>query len=354
MVWQAEVEPVVRRVLRSQDVAGMVLAVARADASPEYLTVGADAAGHPLCADTLFPVASITKLATALAVLRLADRGLLGIEDPLARHLPDAAAARPGITLRSLLTHTSGLRYDVAGHKAPYTPGLDWPALARACLATPPVELPGTRVNYSNVGFGLLAVVVERVTGESFPAALGALVLEPLAMEGYLGQEPPRTPARIGGDLGDGVGAELERYNSPFWRSLGLPWGGLVTTASGALRLVQAYAGRPPGFLSSLLLAQATTDQTGGLPGGVMAHIMEWPRCPWGLGVELRGEKLPHMAPASASPESFGHGGASGCLVWHDPRRGVSWAMLTTRTFEDVWREWADIGAAVLAAGAGR
>jgi CubicO group peptidase (beta-lactamase class C family) len=354
MTWQAEVQPVVEQVMRSQDVAGMVIAVACGAQAPEYLVVGCDAAGQRLHEDTLFPVASVTKLATALAVLRLVDRGMLGIEDPLAKHVPEAAAARPGITLRTLLTHTSGLRYDVAGHKAPYSRGLDWPTLAQACLATPPVDSPGARVNYSNVGFGLLAVVVERVTGVAFPAALRDLVLAPLGIEGYLGIEPPRPPARIGGDLGTGVGTELERYNSPFWRSLGMPWGGLITTADGALRLVQAYAGRPADFLSPAVVAAATRDQTGGLPGGVMAHIMEWPRCPWGLGVELRGEKLPHMAPIEASPESFGHGGASGCLVWSDPRADVSWVMLTTRTFDDTWREWAAIGAAVLAAGGRR
>ncbi len=336
--------------MASQAVAGMVIATVRGDDRPTYLVAGTDAGGQRLGEDSLFPVASITKLATALAVLRLADRGQLGVEDPLATHVAEAVAARPGITLRTLLTHTSGLRYDVAGHRAPSTRGLDWPALARACIATPPVDPPATRVNYSNVGYGLLAVVVERVTGQPFPAALRDLVLAPLAIEATLGAEPPRPPARIGGDLGDGVGTELERYNSPFWRALGLPWGGLVTTAAGALRLVRAYAGDPPGFLSPELLARATQDQTGGLPGGVMAHVMEWPRCPWGLGPELRGEKLPHMAPIEAAPESFGHGGASGSLVWHDPRAAVSWAMLTTRTFDDAWRAWAAIGAAILRA----
>jgi CubicO group peptidase (beta-lactamase class C family) len=83
-----------------------------------------------------------------------------------------------------------------------------------------------------------------------------------------------------------------------------------------------------------------------------MAEVMEWPRCPWGLGVELRGDKTPHMAPPEASPASFGHGGASGAFVWCDPARGVSWAMLSTRTFLGWWRDWAAIGSAVLAWGA--
>jgi CubicO group peptidase (beta-lactamase class C family) len=195
---------------------------------------------------------------------------------------------------------------------------------------------------------------VERVTAQPFPAALAELVLSPLGIEGCLGVEPPRMPARITGDLGADAGTDSEPYNSARWRALGSPGGGLATTAAGALRLVEAFAGQPNGFLSSALLAEATRDQTDGLAGGIMAGVMEWPRCPWGLGVELRGEKTPHMAPTEAAPASFGHGGASGALVWADPTAGIAWAMLGTRTFLSWWRDWGTIGSAVLTALADR
>jgi beta-lactamase class C len=344
------VQPVVEEVLRANAVPGLVIAAARGAEPAEHLVVGTDGSGRALAIESLVPVASVTKLATALAVLRLADRGALLLDDALVLHAPDASAADEGITLRTLLCHTAGLRYEVATAWTPGRRRLGWPDLTRAYLAAAPVAPPGTLVNYSNVGYGLLGIVVERVTGQRFPVALDELVLTPLGIEGYLGVEPPRLPARITGDLGEHAGTDREPYNTPHWRAQGSPGGGLVTTAAGALGLVQAFTGQPTEFLSSATLAEATRDQTGGLPGGIMAGVLEWPRCPWGLGVELRGEKTPHLAPAEAAPTSFGHGGASGALVWVDPTVGVAWAMLGTRTFLSWWRAWPKIGAAVLQA----
>lgn len=350
--WPDTLQPLVEKIVCEAQVPGMVITAARGDGVPTHLVVGADAAGSPLAADTLFPVASITKLVTALAVLRLVAAGALDLDDTLEGHLPDSAAAGTGATVRDLLCHTSGLPTDLAASAAPYAPGLDWSILARACLATPLVERPRTRVRYSNLGAGMLAIVVERLTGQPFATALGELVLAPLGIEGYLSAEPPRAPICVGGALGEHAGSALEPYNSVFWRTLALPWGGLLTTAAGALALVRAFAGAPAGFLPPALLAEARCDQTGGLGGG-MIGFLEWPRCPWGLGVELRGTKEPHYAPSAAAPASFGHGGASGCLAWYDPSSGVAWAMLGTCTPEGWWAHWPAIGAALLASADG-
>jgi beta-lactamase class C len=246
------------------------------------------------------------------------------------------------------MSHTSGLPVDLPEGTAPYKKGLDWPKLAKACLATPLAEEPKTRVNYSNLGYGLLTIIVERMTGKPFSGALEDLVLRPLEIEGYLGVEPRRTPAKIVGHYGEHEGTELEPFNSPFWRSLAMPWGGMVTTASGALALTRAFSGVPEGFLPPALLSEATHDQTGGL-GGEM-FMQKWPRFPWGLGVEVRGDKEPHFTPAEASPSSYGHVGASGCMAWHDPEAGITWAMLGPRMFLDwVWG-WPEVGRAVLEA----
>jgi len=103
------------------------------------------------------------------------------------------------------------------------------------------------------------------------------------------------------------------------------------------------------GFLPPDLLAEALRDQTGGLAGG-MIGFLEWPRWPWGLGVELHGDKSPHWVPDMADPASFGHAGASGCLAWVDPTIGGAWAMLGARTGEGWLPDFPIVSAAIQAA----
>jgi beta-lactamase class C len=339
----------VEEAMRAGQVPGMVLAIARGDRPIEYLAAGTDALGRPLARDSLFPVASITKMATALVVLRLAEMGALSLDDPIAEHLPSAASAEPGVTIRTLLCHTSGLPVEAAGSSAMYAHGLDWPALATACLLTSLEAPPNTRVQYSNAGYGLLAVIAEHQTGKDFPDALASLVLEPLGVEGYLGAEPPRAPAALAGVRGEHAGGDLEPFNSAFWRSLAFPWAGLVTTVDGALAIVRAFWDAPRGLISEATRAEATRSHTGNLGGGFVEPLF-WPHCPWGLGPDIRGQKAPHWAPAEAGPESFGHSGASGTLAWASPSHGVAWALLGARTADNGWllRRAPAIGAAIL------
>jgi CubicO group peptidase (beta-lactamase class C family) len=331
-------------------VPGMVVAAARGAGPVVTFAYGADADGAPLSAESLFPVASVTKLATALAVLQLSDAGLLDIDEPLSMHLPDSAAARSDAALRDLLCHTAGLPLDLNSEAAPYAIGLSWPGLAQACLEAFPERPPGEIVQYSNIGYGLLGIVVERLTGQPFSQALAQLVLKPLGISATLGDEPPRRPARIADVRGAHAGSAIEPFNSPFWRSLGFPWGGLVTTAAGALALAQAFLGLPGDFLRAETRALATRSQTGELAGGFQPPLF-WERCPWGLGPDIRGGKQPHWAP-SGMPTSFGHSGASGCLAWADPVTGIAWAMLGTRTADSGWlvRRGPALSASIIAA----
>jgi len=348
----ASVRRAVEEAMRAGQVPGIALAVARGDRPVEHLVVGTDALGQPLARDSLFPVASITKLATALAILRLVDSGALALDDPLSQHLPSASGAEPGVTIRKLLCHPSGLPLDVSAAAAPYTHGLDWPTLATACLLTSLEAPPDTRVQYSNVGYGLLAVIVELHTGKDFPAALAELVLRPLGVEAYLGDQPARAPAVITGVRGQHASSDLEPFNSTFWRGLAFPWAGLVTTAGGALALARAFRDAPAGFLSFATGAEATRSHTGDLGGGFVEPLF-WPRCPWGLGPDILGHKTPHWAPAEAGPDSFGHSGASGALAWVSPAHDVAWAILGARTADNGWllRRAPAIGVAVLGGG---
>ena len=226
---------------------------------------------------------------------------MLDLDDLLGVHVPEAAAAAGGVTLRRLLSHTAGLPYAIPEQSLPWTADLDWPAIARATVETPLSHEPGTRIQYGEVAYNLLAIVVERATGDPFGEAMRSLVLEPLAIEGHFGVEPPRLPAVIADIRGPHVGTPLEPLNSPFFRAIGFPAGGMVTTAGGALALVRAFQGRPSGFLKPETVAEATRNQAGDLAGGLFGPL-HWTPCPWGLGPELHGEKAPHWAPRAASP----------------------------------------------------
>ncbi len=342
-------ERLVHDIVSAGRVPGITLSVQRGDSPVERVLVGTDASGTPLVEDSLFIVASITKMATALAVLRLVDQGRLVLDDLLRDDMPAAAAAQEGVTIRTLLAHTSGMPMDVSEDEAPYAPGLTWSALVEASLLTPLEAPPLTRVQYSNVGYGLLAHIVEQRTDMLFRDALQSLVLEPLEIEGYLGVEPPRPVARVADVRSQHSGTELEPFNSRFYRSLALPWAGLVTTVDGALKIVRAFAGSPEGFLKETTRAEAVQNQTGNLAGGFKPPLM-WNPCPWGLGPELRGVKEPHWTPANTSPGSFGHSGASGCVAWYDPAKDVAWTLIGTRTAENGWllRRGSEIAAAIL------
>ncbi len=347
----SSLRPVVEGILPAARMNGIAVGIAHGDEAPEFLCAGTDAVGRVITERSLFPVASVTKLATALAVLRLIDAGQLALDDPLARHIPEAVAAGDwNVTLRRLLSHTSGLPMDPSGDSTSYAPGLDWPILADACIQTPLQQPPNTRVQYSNVGYGLLAVIVERETGYSFASALERLVLSPLGIEAYLSADLPRPPVALTGVRGRHAKTELEPFNSRFWRSLAMPWAGLLTTPAGALALVRAFAGYPDGFLTQSTREEATRNQNGELGGGFVKPLV-WKPCPWGLGAELRDRKLPHWAPIEAGATSFGHSGASGCVAWYDPPTATAWAILGSRTADSGWlvRRAPAIGSAILA-----
>ena len=114
--------------------------------------------GEDVTTETRFPIASITKLFTATAILRLAERGELSLDDTVTAWVPDDAVDRR-VTIRQLLSHTSGL-----------------PGEAESTCE------PGTCVNYSGVGYGLLGRVIETVTGDTLAHAYRTEILDPIAL----------------------------------------------------------------------------------------------------------------------------------------------------------------------------
>jgi CubicO group peptidase (beta-lactamase class C family) len=318
----------------SAGLAGVAVAVAVGNAPVTTIVSGTDEQGNPLTPDSLLPLASVTKLAVALAILRLAEQESLSVDDPLALSVPDAVAAQAGVTLRQLLTHTAGL----PGFSADawvYDAQLSWPRLAQACLQVAPTIPPGTRVIYRDIHYGLLGLAIERVTNRRLPDAINDLVVQPLEIEAYLGTEPPRPPATIVDPADEHAGTTLETWNTPFWRSLGAPWDGMVATPAATLGLLRAYLGVPARFLQPATRSRATSDQTGGVGGGFAWQ--EWDHCPWGLGPMIIAGQMQHWLLPAAPAGTLCHGGYSGCAVFMVPAHGVTWSIHRTQSAATGW-----------------
>jgi putative ATP-binding cassette transporter len=176
----------VERILHDAGAPGCSVAVV--DASGEVMTAAfgfADVRRElPARPDTIYPLFSGTKLFTATAVLQLAERGLLDLNDPLEKFVPTAGAAR-GVTLEQLLSHRSGLKDTLRAFLAVTIPPEPQPdsaqALARYRLVAG--RAAGTKVEYRNVNYALLGEVVSRVSGVEYREYVRNNVLEPLGMD---------------------------------------------------------------------------------------------------------------------------------------------------------------------------
>ena len=166
-------------VITSGRIPGVVAMVGRGPAMLGRWVAGqADAAqGRPMRADTVFDLASLTKVvATTTVTLALASRGQLGLGDPVASYLPDSGACRDGgVTIAHLLTHTAGLPDGRKFHR--------WcgsrAELLRDLYQTPLDAPPGSRVVYSDLGFIVLGEVVAAAAGEPLDVAVRRLVTGP-------------------------------------------------------------------------------------------------------------------------------------------------------------------------------
>lgn len=141
-------------------------------------------AGVPVEGGTAFGIGSVTKQFTAAAILRLQEQGRLRVTDSIGRFFPGVPAEKRGITLHHLLTHSSGLPREVEGLPQPA------PAMAptadeylRRILAAPLRSPPGAPYYYSNIGYRLLAMVVERAAGMAYERYLREQLWAPAGME---------------------------------------------------------------------------------------------------------------------------------------------------------------------------
>lgn len=280
---------------------------------------------------TVFDAASLTKIvATAPSVMLLAEQGRIALDAPLAGYLPECAGqGRDAITVRHLLTHTSGLPAGLPGRPAWH--GLP-KALELACSRTP-TDAPGTAFRYSDVNFILLGELVRRVSGQPLDRFARERIFAPLGMRDS-GFVPLASVAasRIAPTrrlAGDGLRLLQGEVHDPTARRMEGVAGsaGLFTTVHDLARFARMLlaGGELDGVrvLSGASVRLMTTVQTG--PG--IAALR-------GMGMDIdspfarpRGKLFP--------VGSYGHTGFTGCILWIDPASATFYVFLSNRVYPD-------------------
>jgi len=340
---------------------GAALLIARGDrvVAEGYWGLASLRTGQNAGRDTLWSIASITKPVTATAVMTSVERGRLKLDAPIAESLPEFAGTdrsrpwRDEVTLRHLLTHTSGLagfstdNLELRRRHAPID------EFIVSFLKEDVHFAPGRWHLYSSVGFGLAA----EMSGRALIASGGApgvtrplLAHETHALEVLAGMRAGEAAFRPDEDQQQRCvwvestgqeGLDWEIGNSRYYRSLGMPWGGLFMTARGVLALIQAFL--TPGPLGEMVRQQAAPAEA---PVSVATSQRDvtWdpasePRSsvPWGLGWQLKGEAPGEYFGSRAHPTTFGHYGASGTIAWADPEEDLAVVLLTNRAWVSRW-----------------
>jgi CubicO group peptidase (beta-lactamase class C family) len=288
--------------LAQHGVIGGAIAVVHAGHPPiEFFHGEARADTHqPIDAATAYNWASITKTMTAIAILQLRDRGMLSLDDPAVRYVPelrqvhDAYSPIDAITIRQLLTHSAGFRNptwpwdcdDAANCDwQPFEP-TRWSQVAAMLPYTHVAFKPGTRWSYSNLGYVFLGQIIERLTGDDFEVYITKNILMPLGMThsyfdrapwflepnvsaSYLRAGAKRTPQPFNFDTGittsnSGLKAPITDMEKYARFLIGEPANDIVLKRSS---LEEAWSTTRPGILPAVQQGEAPTAYTSG-PGG--------------------------------------------------------------------------------------
>ncbi|MEV6634288.1 serine hydrolase domain-containing protein [Actinoplanes sp. NPDC051470] len=279
----------------------------------------------PWDADTLVNVYSVGKPVIALAVLRLVERGRVGLDDPIARHWP---SFKTEASVRQALTHTAGLpAFPVP---RPAESWAEWDVLCADLAAASPEWPPGTVAAEHALTYGhLLGELVRRVDGRSPARFVAEEIAGPFGADLAFGLGPadrarcaelefdaPDWPERNAGEpgsvkeraVGNPAGArDLAVVNGELWRSATVPAVNMHATALGVARFYDELMRRPVG-------AMMATGQFTGVDRFIGGDPLTW-----GLGVQLEADG------------TWGMGGLGGNAGWADPGRGLAVAYVTRR-----------------------
>ena len=216
----------------------------------------------PIASSTVFPLASITKPFTAMSVLLAAERGLLSLDDDVSNYIPDWSNREHRVTIRHVLTHTSGLRdaYLLQG----WAPDIGNSTDAFIKILSRQRGLnsaPGAEYQYNNGGYLLLGKILERASGQTLGAFADANIFKPLGMTGaYFNGDPVRTaPDHASGYSPQATGWRLLPAGSGYAGNAGM-----MSSVRDLLLWANNFADARVGTPALLARMQTATALTGG------------------------------------------------------------------------------------------
>lgn len=331
------------------EISGAVMLLADRDRVLHLSAAGLSdtASGRKMRTDDIFWIASMTKPMTAVCIGILVDQGLVSFDDPVEKFLPEfqgqwvateqsadrrtlVKAARP-ITVRDLLTHTSGL-----GEYPATDPHWTLAEFVKVLAREPLRFQPGTRWAYSTAGVDTLGRIVEVASGVPFATFMQHRLLDPLGMRQTTfwptEAEAPRLAHQYVRNAKTGQLEETPIHylyagaiTDPARPALG--GAGLFSTAEDVTHFYQMmlHDGEYNGYriLQPATVALMTRPQTGDLKAR--------PGMPWGYGFCVVADPSQMEANTTFSPGTFGHGGAFGTQSWADPKTGLVYVFMIQR-----------------------
>jgi CubicO group peptidase (beta-lactamase class C family) len=343
----AAVPEVLQQLVNSNEIPGAVALVATKDKVLHLSAVGQNdlATGRKLKPYDVFWIASMSKPMTSVAVAMLADNGKLSFDDPVEKYLPEfrdlwvageqtaqqrvlVKAARP-ITLRDLLTHTSGL-----GEYRVTDPHWTLATMIKVLAREPLRFQPGTRWSYSTAGMDTLGRVVEVVSGMPYDKFLQTRLFDPLGMKSTTFWISPSQKRRFvqpiisrAGKLQPTPidymygGAVTDHERPP------LGGAGLFSTAADVAKFYQMMLNHGAANGRQILKPETVAEMTRKQTGDLKARA----GMPWGLGFCVVEDPAQMASNKTLSPGTFGHGGAFGTQSWADPTRGIIYVLMISR-----------------------
>jgi len=326
-------DPIVQAGIRGGVYPGAALIVGRHDTSlfaQGYGRLTWSATSPAVSVDSTFwDVASLTKVvATTPALMLLVEQGKVALDSPVVHYLPAFnSPGTSGITVRHLLTHTSGLRATLPLREAP-----DSAAALRMVLTTVPVAPPGTRMVYSDLNAILLGEIVRHVSGQTLDAFVTRAIYAPLGLDQQMLFRPPKRlqPRIAPTNLWHGHPIAGVVNDPSAWKLGGVSGNaGVFATARGLARFAQFMLNQGALPDRPRMLKKETVHQFTlvAVPArrGVSARTLGWEALPTGEEISSAGTLL--------GPHSYGHTGWTGTSLWIDPDRDLFVLLLTNRAY---------------------